>query len=167
MGKLYFALQLDADATEEIAGLAADIAFEYDLSGPYAAEWLHLSLNGVGLFTPDLADRAIRAGDSIWAPPVEVVLERIERYGGEPAPLVLAARETTALRGLFDLIAKAMTENGLGAANGFSPHVTLLRDNQAPSRMSLAAPIGWLATHFLLIHSADGHEVVASWPLQG
>jgi len=167
MGKLYFALQLDADATDEIAALAADLSFEYELTVPYLAEWFDLSLIGVGIFSPDLADRAIAAGDSVWAPPVKVVLERIARYQGDPAPLVLEARHSAALQGLFDFISKTIQENGLGAAGGFSPHVTMLRDNKAPRHVPLAAPIGWLATHFLLIHRDAGHEVVASWPLRG
>jgi 2'-5' RNA ligase len=168
MDKLYFALQPDMDASDEILDVARGIAFEYDLVEPYRPEWLHLSLNGVGHFSLELADRAIAVGDSIWAPPVEVTLNQIALYNGDPRALVFEASATEPLQKLFDMLATSMVQNGLGAGKQFAPHVTMLKDNRAPPQVPLARPIRWTAEEFVLIHSNDWlFEVVASWRLLG
>lgn len=168
MDELYFALQPDMDASEEILDIARAIAFEYDLAEPYKAEWLHLSLNGVGPFSLDLADRAIAIGDGIWAPPVEVTLDRVALYDGDPRPLVLEAGSAAPLEKLFDILVASMARDGLVPQGQFSPHVPLLKDNQAPQQVPLSRPINWTADEFVLIHSNDSlFEVVASWRLRG
>jgi len=167
MSKLYFALQPDSDASDEITEIARAIAFEYDLAGPYTPEWLHLSLNGVGHFSLDLVDRAIAVGDGIWAPPVEVTLSDITPFGGDPTPLVLIANKTPALEGLCDVLARAMKQNGLPCAYSSQPHVTFLKDNRVPKQVALARPIRWIAEEFVLIHRDSSlFEVVASWRLR-
>jgi 2'-5' RNA ligase len=164
MDKLYFALQPDMDAGEEIVEIARTIAFEYDLAEPYKAEWLHLSLYGVHHFSLNLVDRAIAVGDRIWAPPIEIVLDRIVLYSGDPRPLVLEATATEPLRQLFNKLAG----DGIEVPKQFSPHVTMLKDNQAPQQAPLVRPIRWTAEEFVLIHSnSTVFEVVASWRLRG
>ncbi len=167
MDKLYFALQPEADASEEILDIAQGIAFEYDLAEPYRPEWLHLSLNGVGPFSLDLADRAIAIGDGIWAPPIDVTLDRVVLYNGDPRPLVLEAHATEPLTRLFDMLAESLKQHGLDACRQFSPHVTMLKDNGAPLQAPLPRPIRWTATEFVLIHSDSAlFDVVATWPLR-
>jgi len=164
MDKLYFALQPDIDASDEILEIARTISFEYDLAEPYKPEWLHLSLYGVHHFSLDLVDRAIAVGDRIWAPPVEVTLERIKLYNGDPKSLVLEATANEPLRQLFNKLAGGKAE----VPSQFSPHITMLKDNQAPTQAPLARPIRWTAEEFVLIHSNSSlFEVVASWRLRG
>ncbi|MBI2255347.1 MAG: 2'-5' RNA ligase family protein [Proteobacteria bacterium] len=167
MGTLYFALQPDADAAEQIADLAERIAFEYDLAPPQPTDRLHLSLAGMGPFSTTHLTRAIEIGSSIWAPAVEVTLGGIARFGGDPAPLVLAVQEPEALQTLYAKFYQAMGVTPPISPALFLPHITLLYDNAAPEHLALEAPIHWNAQEFVLIHSDGGHEIVARWPLRG
>lgn len=166
MGQLFFALQPDADASEQIADLAARISYEYDLAPPVLPNRLHLTLAEVGLFNADLVDRAVEIGASIWASTMTVMLDGIACFNGEPTPLVLTMREPRALQNLHAKLHQAMETLPPISNKSFAPHVTILYDNDAPDHYQLETPISWIAEEFALIHSDSGHEVVSSWPLR-
>jgi RNA 2',3'-cyclic 3'-phosphodiesterase len=63
-------------------------------------------------------------------------------------------------------LAVVFKKRGLGflARRDFTPHVTLLFDDRAIEEHP-AGPICWTVGELVLIHSLNGHEHLARWPL--
>lgn len=172
--KLFFALLPDPDAGEQMADLAKDWQWNFDLSGtPVPVERLHVSLKGVGRFDglPESVVNAAReAGTAVQGAPFEITFDQRLSFKGVPHPLVLTCSSVPpALLALRETLMKAMAQAGLGAskAAAFVPHVTLLRDPKPLAPAPVDPSISWLVREFVLIHSVDGqgHTHLARWPL--
>jgi len=173
--KLFFALLPDPDAGEQMADLAKDWRWNFDLSGtPVPIERLHVSLKGVGRFDglPDSVVKAAKeVGAAIKGAPFELTFDQRLSFKGVPHPLVLTCGAAPApLLALREALVTGMTQAGLdtGKPAAFVPHVTLLRDPKPLAPAPVDPSIGWLVRDFVLIHSVDGqgHTHLGRWPLQ-
>lgn len=164
---LFFALYPDEPAAARIAELAARLRIEHKLKAkPIPIDRLHVTLHYLGAFAglpADVLTQARAAASQIALPPIEVTLDRIESFSGRRAkrPLVLSGDANESL---------ATLQQALDAAQRhprFTPHVTLLYDEQRIAREPVA-PITWTAREFALVRSVLGkshYDVLARWPL--
>lgn len=178
--RLFFALLPDAKTAMQIATWSKRFLRENSLEGTLLRkDRLHVSLHHVGdyrrLRSP-LVYAARLAGNAVALAPFTVTftearsLPAAPSRGGEPRrrPLVLMA-ESVGLRALHEGLGLAMRNNGLRAADVFTPHMTLAYGPDAvPARP--IEPINFTAAGFALIHSALGltrYAAEAQWALRG
>lgn len=177
--RLFFALFPDADATDRMLALGADIKSRHRLTAQlHLQDRLHLTLDHLGDFKgkpQDVVERASRAASEVAAGQAGFVvsLDRIVRFGrGDGSrPLVLTDAGTgnpglAEFRGrLWDALA---AEKLRGASrSSFSPHVTLLYDAHVLAEERVDA-VTWRAQEFVLIHSfmrQTRYEILGRWSL--
>jgi 2'-5' RNA ligase len=174
--KVFFALQPDAQAAQQIAGLTAEARRRHGLIGkPMSAERLHISLNFVGAFRgpPPRAlidkTKTVVAGLS-GGRPFAVALNRLESWKGDPHPLVLAGEDgVIGVEELHADLHKALAIAGMAPRREpqITPHVTLLYDRrEAPG--GFVEPVSWKVREFVLLDTVVGEgrqEVLGRWPL--
>ena len=174
--KVFFALQPDAPAAQQIAGLTAEARRAHGLSGkPISAERLHISLNFVGAFRGPppraLIDKARKVVEGLaGGRPFAVALNRLESWKGEPHPLVLTGEEgVIGVEELYADLHKALAVAGMAPRREppITPHITLLYDaREAPG--AFVEPVSWKVRDFVLLDTVVGegrHEVLGRWPL--
>ncbi|SAK54249.1 RNA 2',3'-cyclic phosphodiesterase [Caballeronia ptereochthonis] len=172
---VFFALYPDDAAAARIGELAARLRIDHRLKArAVAADRLHVTLHYLGAFPGVPAEtlaHACAAAARIAAPPVGIVLDRIESFSGRRArrPLVLAGDVTEPLAALEQALGAALDDAGIAVKRHprFTPHVTLFYDEHRLPRQAVA-PIAWTAREFALVRSLLGqsrYEVLARWPL--
>ena len=176
--RLFFAAFPDPLTAERIAQLAERQRDILDLRGKTLTPGrFHITLNHLGDYPAlpaDVVAAATQAGAAVAFAPFEVAFDRVEsffkRSGGRPFVLRGGA-------GLDRLLAfqralgAAMGKAGLGkhVERSFTPHVTLLYDDQMIAALPVEA-IGWTVREFVLVHSLLGqtqHVPLARWALAG
>ena len=174
--KVFLALQPDAPAVQQIAGLTADARRLHGLSGkPISAERMHMSLNFVGDFRgpPPRAviDKAKKVVSGLTGGrPFLIALNRMESWKGDPHPLVLTGEDgVIGVEELHADLHKALAVAGMAPRREpqITPHITLLYDRrEAPG--AFIEPVSWKAREFVLLDTVVGegrHEVLGRWPL--
>lgn len=175
--RLFFGLLPDPEASRRIARFRQDFLRAHHLRQRLIrVDRLHVSLHHVGDYRrlrTALLYAAVRAGQAVAMPPFEVTFrsamsfESLSPRQPERHPLVLLG-DSDALVEFHRRLGDAIRNNGLRAAESFTPHMTLSYD---PRRMAAQAidPIGFVATELYLIHSKLGlseYEVIGRWPLR-
>lgn len=176
--KVFFALQPDPPAAQQIAGLTAEARRRHGLSGkPISAERLHISLNFVGAFRGPppraLIDKARKVVEGLTGGrPFVVALNRLESWKGDAQshPLVLTGEDgVIGVTELFADLHKALAVAGMTPRREpqITPHVTLLHDRrEAPG--AFVEPVTWKVREFVLLDTVVGegrHDVLGRWPL--
>jgi 2'-5' RNA ligase len=178
--RLFLALLPPPEVALEIAGLAGRLRADHGLRGrPLEAGRFHITLNHLGDYAglrPDIVRQASGAAQAVAAiaAPFNLAFNRAESFASRPGnrPLVLRGED-----GLADLMAFQQTLGtelkktslGLWAKGAYTPHVTLLYDDQLVPATAVQA-IGWTATELVLVHSLLGetrHIHLGRWPLSG
>lgn len=178
--RLFLALFPPPAVALQIAGLAGQLRTAHTLHGrPLEAARLHITLNHLGDYAglpPEivrLAGIAARTAASN-ARPFHVSFNRAESFAGKPRsrPLVLRGDDGLAeLLAFQQVLGAELTKVNLGqwAKGAYTPHVTLLYDDQL-LQPTAVTPIDWAATELVLVHSLLGetrHVHLQRWPLSG
>lgn len=178
--RLFFALYPDQATAQRIALTAQSLRARCALKGkPLEPERLHITLHHLGdtVGVPAqvvAAATQAAAGLSASASAFDVVFEHAESFAGRSGnrPFVLRGEAGLAdLRGFQQALGVAMARAGLGrwVETRFTPHVTLLYDDQLVGTQAIE-PIAWRVNEFVLVHSLLGrhrHEMLGRWPLPG
>jgi 2'-5' RNA ligase len=177
--RLLFLIYPDPETAARIADQAVRLRGANALRGrPVRTDRLHITLNHLGDHAglpEDMVRLAREAAASIGTAPFEVTFDRAGSFGGKPRgnlPFVLRGGE-----GVADLIAfqqalavamiKTGSRIGKWAERAYTPHVTLLYDDQSAPEQAIA-PIRWTVAGFALVHSLKGqtiHKVLDQWSL--
>ena len=135
------------------------------------ADRLHITLflTPDGVAVPDgQVDALLRMGEAVRAAPVDVALDTVG--GGARSVALRPRRRIAALEALRDALARQAVALGVAERAGyaFNAHMTLGYRDGRPFTERIA-PVGWIATEFVLIHSHLGHmrhDIVGRWPLR-
>lgn len=173
---LFFALQLETAAARQTADLAARLRTQYGLKGKLLPpERLHITLYFLGGFPgvpQDLVDSACNALATFHEPSFDVCLDRVLSFRGKSnRPVVLVGGDSLAPLHQFQgrlrsALLRANLPNPEKKAT-FTPHVTLLRDDQEVPEQRIE-PVRWKAREFVLVRSLFGrsqHQALARFPL--
>jgi 2'-5' RNA ligase len=179
--RYFFAVPVPRETRPALAALTGSLIARHGLSGkPRPPQNLHATVFSLGEYEvqqPELVALARRFAANIQARPFSVTWDRVRSLprGGRTSPLVLcgeagARGSVEGLAGLHELFRIPMIERGFirPAARKFTPHVTLLHDEEILDEP--IAPIGWRVTEFTLVHSLLGQArqiVLGRWPLRG
>jgi RNA 2',3'-cyclic 3'-phosphodiesterase len=178
LDRLFFAIRATPAVVARVTDMSRRLRRANGLKGrPIPPGCLHVSLHGLGDYSalPDMIVEAAKAaGGSVRLPPVEVSFDRAMSFAGNGEKRAFVLRAGGDMAGLTTLhrtLGAAMKRAGLGqwVAPGFTPHMTLLYDEQIVEDRPIGA-IRWTARDFVLIHSLLGqtrHMELARWPLRG
>jgi len=172
---LFFAIHPDENTGAAIASRARELCAAHGLRGrPIAVDRLHITLHFLGEFPgvpADVVDRASDVATSVKAGSFEIGLDRAMSFAGnkKKRPFVLGSRTPSpGLAGFQKSLHEALRKAGLrNQLRGFTPHLTLLYDEQHVREQAID-PIRWTVREFVLVHSLVGrgrHETLARWPL--
>lgn len=170
---LFFAVTPDPATAARITALATLLRRRLGLAErPVAADRLHVTLGGVGLynrFSPAQLGRVLQAASSVRSPPFAVSFDRFASFGaGENRPLVLLGEEgTTGLRRLAEAVGRPFGRPDWADA---VPHMTMIRGHGPVHEEFLPTPIAWTTAEFVLIHRLRRrdrfeHRPLGRWPL--
>lgn len=178
--RLFFALYPDAATAARIAQLALQLRAALGLSGwALKTERLHVTLHHLGDHSgllPGLVEAAKSAAASMVQAPFELRFDRARSLAGRGKrvhlPFVLLADPV--MDGVWSFqraLGRALTRVGLDrpADQAFTPHVTLLYDDQ-PVAEQPVTPVSWMAGEFVLVHSLLGKSVhipLERWSFKG
>ena len=170
-GELFLAILPDAKASAQIHEMAVILKAAHAFRGRLTApERLHVTLFSLGGLCEDVVSKACSAIDELKAEPFDVSFDHTVSFHGRPGsrPFVLAGgiglgRLKLFRRLLADAFAQRDGLKHLGRRD-FTPHVTLLFDDRAVDEHPFG-PIGWTVRDLVLIHSMNGHDHLARWPL--
>ena len=167
----FFALRPPIEEARRIHAFAADLLAFHGVPGKIVLpERLHITLDVVGYDDVDetVAEAALRAGDAISSPRLDVRFEAAMSFSG---PLVLVGGEgTDAVRKLRTDLGCALADRGFKPPRSYEPHMTLSYDAQRRLAKTPIGPIGFRAGEFALIKSHVGlsrHEIMRTWRLTG
>jgi tRNA(adenine34) deaminase len=142
---------------------------------PLARERFHITLHHLGDYAgirQDVVAAAVQAASKVEVPAFDVSLDRVGSFRTR------APRKPCVLRGSSGVADLVTLHEALGAAmrgtilgswvhSSFTPHVTLLYDEQMVEERAVA-PVRWPVREFLLIHSLLGQTkyiVLGRWIL--
>lgn len=177
--RLFVAVFPDSVARPRIGALAQEQKRKHGLKGqPIALDRSHVTLFHLGdhlELRADIVSAAQAAAESLVAAPFDVAFDRVASFRGRARnlPFVLRADEgaecIAALVAYQKTLGDALKKNGLAkwVRTQFTPHVTLMYDDQAVAEQ-LVEPIGWTVNELVLVHSLLGekkHVPLARWPL--
>lgn len=171
-GRLFLAALPDAATAGQIFRLASVLKRAHRLSGKLIVpERLHLSLFFLGGLTDQLP-RAV--GDAVTearVAPFEVSFDRAASFRGRAGsrPFVLVGGNgLDQVKSFRRALAAELAQQGFRsrAKTNFEPHVTLLYDDRSVEEYPVAGPISWIVNELVLIHSLNGHQRLARWPLR-
>ena len=176
--RLFFALVPDADNAARIARMGEDLRRTHGLHGRVTApERLHTTLLHLGDyagFPDELARRAIDVAATLPPlAPFDVSFDRIMSFKRpRNQPFVLRGSDDVAgLRTLQQTLESAARAARLiSKKESFTPHVTLLYDDQGVAEQPIAQSVGWHVREFVLVHSLLGqtkHVVLERFALRG
>ena len=169
-GLLFLAILPDAVAREQIHRMASVIKRAHRLQGELTTrEHLHATLFPLTGLPEGVVRKVCDVVAETSAEPFEVSFDCTMSFrGGRGSrPFVLTGSAgLNRLKSFRRSLAVAFKKRGLGflARRDFTPHVTLLFDDRAIEEHP-AAPICWTVGELVLIHSLNGHEHLARWPL--
>lgn len=175
--RLFFALYPDDAAAARVAALAQALRQELGLRGRAIAPGrLHITLHHLGdhVGLPrDLVDAACQAASQVEWPAVAVAFDRAASFTRRRAnrPFVLLGDGLAEVRALRERLGEALACAELGGylEERFTPHMTLLYDDQAVTERPVP-PVSWVSRELVLVHSRIGrglHSPLARWPLRG
>lgn len=174
---LFYAIFPDPMTAASLMRLACHLRAKHGLSGPpLAANRFHITLHHFGHYHDlrrDFVEMAGEAAAKIVTPPFRVTFDRVLSFSRitDDRPLVLRENSrATALKTFRQDLGIALTKTGLGrkVVRPFTPHVTLLYDQQDVVEQAVET-IGWTVNEFALVHSLIGqtkHIVLGRWPLR-
>ncbi len=171
--RLFFGIQLDAEAAYDATQVGMRIKREHRLQRPLRRkDLLHVSLQSIGDFNglPNgLVDRLSEAAASVATRPFEAAFDCEMSFG---TCIVLAgSKGGGGIRELERDLGAALEKGRIrGPSRRFNPHVTLMYDQTPIPTKRLPRPVRWKVEEFVLIHSllAKGtHIVVQTFPLGG
>ena len=172
---LFLAVLPEPDATSCIFNLGQLELAKHGLRGkPIAKQRLHVTPASLGHFSgrPEwiiaVADAAARATAAATSP-FDVGFNRAGSFVGRPdnRPFVLRDRGDNAA--LMTFQQRLWADLGGKGRSAFTPHVTLLYDEQLVPEEEVR-PVRWTVSEFVLIHSFVGHsryETLGRWTLRG
>jgi len=176
--RLFFALFPDPATAQRISHTAQQLRQRSGLKGkPLEPERLHITLHHLGdtVGVPaHVVAAASQAAEGLGAAAFDVSFERAESFAGRARkrPFVLRGDAGLAeLLGFQQAVGVAMAKAGLGrwVETRFTPHVTLLYDDQLVSPQAIET-VRWRVTDLVLVHSLLGqhkHVMLGRWPLLG
>ncbi|MBX3620299.1 MAG: 2'-5' RNA ligase family protein [Rhizobacter sp.] len=175
--RLFFALFPPPEAASSIAAVAQQVRGELGLKGqPLSNARLHVTLHYLGDHAglpSDIVDSARVAASQVAGPPFEVCFDHVASFAARtrkrPCVLLGNGPGVEPIKAFQRQLGEALKRTAPGgrAAEDFTPHVTLLYDDQAVADHSVD-PICWTAREFVLVHSLIGqrrHAVLGRWPL--
>ncbi len=174
--RLFFAFYPDTPSALRIAALASRLRTELGLKGrPHELQRLHVTLHHLGDFVgmPERERAAAEAAaQSVVAEPVAMRFDHLlsfERKSGHNRPLVLGGGQgLDGVREFRRRLGEALKTAGLKVDSRYTPHLTLLYDEQPVPRQPIE-PLGFTAGELVLVDSLLGqgrHVPLARWPLR-
>jgi 2'-5' RNA ligase len=176
--RLFFALYPEPPAKALIAQLAQRLRTDHGLHGqPLGTDKFHVTLHHLGDYAGlpnDIVEKARKAASAVAHRSFDVLFDHAASFarGNRNRPFVLQGDEGLAsLMAFQKALGVQMAKAGLGreVEHSFTPHVTLLYDDEAVPRHPVD-PVGWHVGEFVLVHSLIGqttHLSLGSWPLNG
>lgn len=174
--RLFFALMPD-EATRDRLHHAA---MQLKKAGAPGGRWInprryHLTLQFLGEFDglpQALATQACAAAAKVEVAPFPLVLDRAGGFRNRSIPWWLGpAGEVPGLASLWHELGLELARAGVRVpgAQGFRPHVTVLRDASHVLPETLIAPVTWYVDRFALVCSVPGgkssYTALGTWPL--
>lgn len=175
--RLFFAIFPDPETAHHITLLAETLRREHKLHGkPLRTERFHVTLHHLGDFAglpQDVVGSAKEASNRVKSPSFDVVFDTVSSFGHQSRNNPFVLRNSAELQALYAFrreLGECMAVCGLGrlVKDGFTPHVTLLYDDQVLKPRSVE-PVGWTVREFVLVHSLLGrteHRILGRWTLQ-
>jgi 2'-5' RNA ligase len=179
--RIFFALRPDAETADAIAALALQVRAALGLHGrPLKTAHFHITLHHLGDYAGlpnEVIDRARHCAEAIEQPLFELVFDELMSFTRKTRnkPLVLVGGDgVEPVKGFRRQLGAALKAAGFKVDANFTPHLTLLYDDQTVARQSiegvapLASPVRWTAAEFVLVDSLIGHThhlELARWPL--
>ena len=176
--RLYLAILPDTPARTTIERITGKEIQDRGLTAiPVRPEHLHITLCWIDDFSgglpKNIVERTKEAAARIFQPQFDATFDRVASFGSaDKKPLVLlGGDELNALKAFRLALFKSLKTYGplCQARPGFTPHVTLLRDDLTVDEHTVEA-VRWTVKEFVLIRSILGknrHEHLAKWGLQG
>ncbi|MDN3922069.1 2'-5' RNA ligase family protein [Roseateles violae] len=175
--RLFFALYPETAQALPIAALASRLKLQLGLKGrPHDLARFHVTLHHLGDFVgmpEELCQRAERAAATLRQSPIALRFDQLlsfERRAKKNRPLVLSGGAgLDAVREFRRRLGEALAAAGIATDPRFTPHLTLMYDDELVPPQAIEAP-AWHATEFALVDSLIGqhrHIKLARWPLQG
>lgn len=129
---------------------------------------LHLTLVFVGTVATELQPCVMAAGDGLAVEPFSLTLTEIGDWGHPRIRWCRPTHVPPALLGLVDSLRGRLRDCGITPeARPYRPHVTLARKAGALPVTTLANPIDWPVTEFVLAASRAGlrprYEILKRW----
>lgn len=171
---LFFALQPEAATRAALAAAAARLADLAPRGRWIKPERYHLTLRFLGEYAaePQAAIAAARAlTDRLRARRFRLLIDRAGSFGGRRAPCWLGcSRAPDELLRLAAALEAALQDAGWAPPREpFVPHITFLREAEAPLAATIEPPVAWPARDFVLVASRISppapYQVVGRWPL--
>ncbi|KMQ80471.1 putative ligase protein [Candidatus Burkholderia pumila] len=133
---LFFTVFPDEAAAVQIAELNERLRTQHTLkTRPIPAGRLHVTLQytcAFDGFPADIAEKTIKAAETIALPPVDITLDHIESFSSRrpKRPLVFSGDASETCSALVKALQDTLTEQGLETRrhSEFKPHITLLYD---------------------------------------
>lgn len=176
--RLFFALFPDPETQSALTRLAEFWREKHQMHRPaLRPERFHVTLHHLGDFfeiPPPFLEEAGNAASRLVRPAFDVVFDRAESFPRrtETRPFVLrGGSELAELMAFQRALGESLGACGLGGcvAPTFTPHLTLLYDEQFVAVPHPVEPVRWRAREFVLIHSRLGkteHARLGGWPLR-
>ncbi len=169
--RLFFALWPTPEARRALAAWVRSHAPRH--ARPVPADNLHLTLAFLGSLPEERHQAAHAAGSALRAPPVRLVLSRVEHWTGPRLLCAVPAPGPDPLVTLAEALRESLLAHRLPVeSRPFRSHVTLVRKvARAQSAATLAPPVDWHSDRLGLLASESTHggvryREVASWPLR-
>jgi 2'-5' RNA ligase len=155
--RLFFALYPEPEARTRIAQLAQRLRTDHGLQGqPLGADKFHVTLHHLGDYAGlpnDVVEKARSAASAVAQRAFDVLFDHAASFsrGSRNRPFVLLGDEGLAsLMAFQKALGVQMAKAGLGreVEHSFTPHVTLLYDDEAVARHPVD-PVGWHVGEFV------------------
>lgn len=173
--RLFFAALPDDAAAAKIHEMAQSLRHAHGLSGkPLLQERLHVTLHHLGDYAglpPSLLTRARAAAQRLSLPTFDVHFDRAGSFGGHrrQRPFVLRGEGgVSGMRLLQGELGRCMAAEGMSGDRQFTPHVTLLYDDDSVAVQPVES-VGWQVREFVLIRSFLGqtrYQEEGRWSLR-
>jgi 2'-5' RNA ligase len=176
LNRLFFALWPTDEVREACARAARDLKIRMQPGGYLsAAERYHLTLLFLGdAVSPEKQAAALAAASRFRGAPFELLLDHAGSFRNRQIPWWLGARELPReLNQLHDRLRETLVRaDATPDRMKFVPHLTILRDAQAPLPTTAIKPVRWKVEEFVLVRSRLDlrpmhYELLGRWPLNG
>jgi 2'-5' RNA ligase len=174
--RLFFALVPGAGLRERFAAAASELRERFEPEGNWTRPArFHVTLRFLGE-APELRDpwlrAALDAGAAVRQAGFGLVFDHAASFPGPRPPWVLRCREPAdAIRRLGQALSVPGVAAGLGTAQDFVPHLTVLRHADRALPVTPIEPIDWRVADFALLHSLPGaapaYQELGRWTLAG